>query len=109
MAYNPDIFREYYLKNKEKYARKTLLYYRNNKEKIKEYRKQRGNSRDMVISLLMERDGNICGVCQKELYLPIEVDHIVPVSAGGNSNADNIHLTHKLCNRQKKKIFRKLT
>lgn len=56
----------------------------------------------MVISLLRQKNGELCGICKEYLGdAPVEIDHIIPVSRGGSGDADNLQLTHKECNRQK--------
>ena len=55
---------------------------------------------------------NVCAICGKEVDKTIknkhdpmvaEVDHIVPISRGGHpSDINNLQLTHRICNQQKK-------
>ena len=97
---NPDWYKVYYEKNKERILKKNREYWRENgkihrRNTDKEYR-------SMTISLLRERDGDNCGVCG--MYVSPEqetVDHIIGVRMGGLSTADNIQLTHIKCNLHK--------
>ena len=45
-----------------------------------------------------------CGYCQTQqvlAYGPLEVDHIIPVAAGGSDNVDNLWLACRPCNQYK--------
>lgn len=44
---------------------------------------------------------NRCGICSRELAGTVEVDHILPRSAGGPDTWHNLHLVHRYCNRRK--------
>jgi 5-methylcytosine-specific restriction endonuclease McrA len=54
--------------------------------------------RQMVIALLRQRDGDLCGVCGKPLDDNPHIDHIKPRCLGGEDVALNLRLTHKPCN-----------
>lgn len=43
----------------------------------------------------------LCGICRRELDGTVEVDHILPRSAGGPDTWHNLHLVHRYCNRRK--------
>jgi len=48
--------------------------------------------------------GDRCGYCQTPrtlAYGPLEVDHIVPVAAGGSDDVDNLWLACRPCNQYK--------
>jgi hypothetical protein len=49
--------------------------------------------------VVFARDGGICQCCGS--YENLEYDHISPYSCGGNSNASNIQLLCRKCNRSK--------
>ena len=44
---------------------------------------------------------NRCGICTRELIGTVEVDHILPRSAGGPDTWHNLHLVHRYCNLRK--------
>lgn len=55
--------------------------------------------RTLLISVLLQRDGNRCGLCGGEIEPGQESpDHIVQKSEGGPDTAQNIRLVHRLCN-----------
>lgn len=52
------------------------------------------------LKLLLERQGNKCGICQEPIRSGEEadLDHIVPKSRGGKHTLSNLQATHKACN-----------
>jgi 5-methylcytosine-specific restriction endonuclease McrA len=52
--------------------------------------------------LVWERDAGLCGICG-EAADPTDwhLDHIVPVSRGGEHSYANVQVTHPFCNRRK--------
>jgi 5-methylcytosine-specific restriction endonuclease McrA len=60
--------------------------------------------RELVISFLIARDGNICGICGKEVPMGDDgIDHIIPRNMGGPNTAENVRLTHRICNNRRPK------
>lgn len=66
----------------------------------------------ITLDALIERDGNTCQICGKPCDaadlswghvgpLYPSIDHIVPMSTGGNHTWDNVQLTHLMCNIRK--------
>lgn len=53
---------------------------------------------------IIERDRSVCGICG-EVVAPkdIHLDHIVPLFLGGTHTADNLRVTHQLCNLSRKR------
>ena len=51
-----------------------------------------------IVSALISRDGTLCPLCGIELCEPIEIDHVIPWSAGGPDTTNNLRATHALCN-----------
>lgn len=59
--------------------------------------------------VLIERDGNVCHLCNLEIDLSLArnsrfgatIDHVVPVSKGGADTLDNMKLAHWICNIKK--------
>ena len=58
---------------------------------------------------LIERDGNLCRLCNTEIDLSLArnsrfgatIDHIVPLSLGGSDDIENMQLAHWICNIKK--------
>lgn len=52
---------------------------------------------------LIVKDGNICQLCKKpfESMKDVTIDHIIPVSKGGDDELDNLQLAHQPCNQDK--------
>lgn len=48
--------------------------------------------------LLSRRQGHRCALCQRFLNGDWTLDHVVPVSKGGTSRAENLMLAHGRCN-----------
>jgi len=58
--------------------------------------------RDVVVAELRRRDGNTCYICHGDLGLNTpHIDHIVPLSCGGDHLLHNLALTHDDCNSKK--------
>ncbi|MEB3198431.1 MAG: HNH endonuclease, partial [Candidatus Sericytochromatia bacterium] len=53
-----------------------------------------------IRALVMARDGHKCTACGTAQHL--ELDHIVPVSQGGNPEPDNLQVLCRQCNRRKR-------
>ena len=59
--------------------------------------------------VLIERDGNLCRLCDTEIDLTLArnsrwgatIDHIVPLSLGGSDEIENMQLAHWICNIKK--------
>lgn len=91
---------------KEKERKSTPRY----KEMMRKLRKLRGTGyrKSEIFEVLIERDGAVCGICGGDLpkneegsyFHPlVHVDHIVPVSKGGEKKAlENLRLAHAPCN-----------
>lgn len=52
---------------------------------------------------LINSKGAVCGICGKpiERMKDCTVDHIMPLSKGGQTTLENCQLAHKLCNKRK--------
>ena len=55
--------------------------------------------KEAIVHFLIERDGTICAICNKELEEPIVIDHIQRVYAGGENRLYNFRATHFICNK----------
>lgn len=95
---NPEKYREdvrrWRRENKEKFAI-------SNRKSVSKYRHRLLDNwkEDVYLEVLFKRDGGICGICSS----PVDdgtssIDHIVPVSRGGEHSYANTRLAHWLCN-----------
>lgn len=58
--------------------------------------------RDLLISMLIQRDGRQCGICGAIVNEGEESpDHIIQRSDGGPDTAENLRLTHRTCNNRR--------
>jgi len=57
-----------------------------------------------IRTLILERDGAACVTCSSTESL--EIDHVIPVSKGGSSEADNLQVLCRSCNRRKRAKLR---
>lgn len=82
-------------------------YYALNKDKFRDWderrrARERGAERVEKIDreYIIARDSGICHLCGKKppRHL-IELDHLVPLSKGGNHTADNLRVSCRRCNR----------
>lgn len=108
--------REYQQINKEKIAEYNREYRKRNQEKCalwssrKRARKNNAFVEDVHRDKLMEMYGGKCGICGEPIPddvdyfhpLYMNVDHIVPLSKGGEHSYANCQPAHASCNIQKK-------
>jgi 5-methylcytosine-specific restriction endonuclease McrA len=53
--------------------------------------------------VLLEMDDGVCGICGEDVDpLAFEVDHIVPLSRGGEHSYANTQVAHRRCNNEKR-------
>jgi endogenous inhibitor of DNA gyrase (YacG/DUF329 family) len=51
---------------------------------------------------IYDRDSGKCYICNLQLDLKeVELDHLIPVSEGGHSGADNLAVSCRFCNRRR--------
>ena len=67
--------------------------------------KQTPGGRDYTRQEVIERDSVfgecVCQICGKPIDLEsgeLQIDHIIPISAGGSDTLDNVRCTHRWCN-----------
>lgn len=66
-------------------------------------------NRKVSLELIVQRDGSDCHICNEPIDLNIAsnsrmgatVDHVLPVSKGGDSSLENLRLAHWICNIRK--------
>ena len=96
---NPDWYAAYYAENRKKILAA-------NRARRKLTGKKRGLCRDdyreMLVNILLERDGSYCGHCGGLMvFAEISVDHVKPRSKGGTNDAMNLRLLHRVCNQRR--------
>jgi 5-methylcytosine-specific restriction endonuclease McrA len=98
--------------NPEKQREATRRWRKENPDRIKQLRRiaesaRRARKLNQFVEkvdpqIVFDRDQGICGIC----ILPIEgdfhVDHVIPLSKGGEHSYANTQSAHPLCNMQKK-------
>lgn len=100
--------RRYYTENPEKFAEKGRLYRETNPEKLWATRQNSRARRwgaliveDVFPTILWERDGGICHLCELPAGLDWQPDHLTPFSRGGEHSYANIAVSHPTCNKRK--------
>jgi 5-methylcytosine-specific restriction endonuclease McrA len=87
-------------------------YRQENREKVLEWARRARYKRrvlmaeafveDVSLADILQRDVGVCGICRKQIMeSTVELDHIVPLAAGGRHERENIQLAHRSCNRRK--------
>lgn len=67
--------------------------------------RRRHISKKTMLSLFLAADG-VCAVCGTVVTPEtVSVDHVVPVSRGGNDDEDNLQLVHRRCNTSKSNLL----
>jgi 5-methylcytosine-specific restriction endonuclease McrA len=106
---NPNYNREYYIANAERIKRQVAEYKLCNPEYVRtgreNYRARKINAggsltKELTGKLLKLQKGK-CVVCKNLLGDDYHLDHIMPLSLGGQNSDENIQLLHSSCNRQK--------
>jgi 5-methylcytosine-specific restriction endonuclease McrA len=122
---NPNSNREYYQKNKavliakmaeynrrnwESYLAKMRAWRKANPEKVQVWVRNRraklkglsGSHTIEDIRALLESQKGRCVYCRCDIRKSFQVDHIVPVSAGGSNDRSNLQLVCQPCNLDKR-------
>lgn len=62
-----------------------------------------GRAWQRIREQVIQRDGCVCYLCNK-ITRPsmIEVDHVIPLSAGGSNDLDNLRTACRRCNQAKR-------
>jgi 5-methylcytosine-specific restriction endonuclease McrA len=89
-----DYFKQYYQSHKEKYAEI-------GRRRSAQKRGGRGSFTDEQWNELCNRYGNVCLCCRERKTLT--VDHIIPLSMGGDNSIDNVQPLCLICNQRKHK------
>ena len=72
-----------------------------NEKVIYNWNKSIPNNWDRLRKLTIQRDGNVCIYCSNETEIP-QIDHIIPLSKGGNNDLSNLAVSCKRCNSSKR-------
>lgn len=123
-AANPNAFKDYREKNKDRLSKNLAEWRFNNKEKmsasnaawrkvnpearriIQQNRtaKQRANGGTLskgIIAKLFDLQGGKCPCCREPLGDNYHLDHIIPIALGGANSDDNVQLLRQRCNNEK--------
>jgi len=109
---NKEKVKAYRLANSKKIKAVRKIYRQNNREKIAiNNRKRRAlkfgaHHKSYNSNYVFERDGWICGICGQKINKRLKwphprsksIDHIIPLSKGGNDNLLNVQAAHVRCN-----------
>ncbi len=94
--------------NRKRRAADLRRWRENNREKAAEYEHRRrmakrcnGQMIPYIRAEIFERDGWICQLCAEPVESDPTIDHIVPLSVGGEDSPENVQLAHRSCNSSK--------
>lgn len=94
---NPAYFAAYYARHRDRIRAQQKEWRRRNPAKA--HGPGPMTYKRMLINVLLQRDGDSCGICGLAM-LPesISVDHVTLRSHGGSDVAENLRLAHLTCN-----------
>ena len=76
-----------------------------NRKARERYQRVGGKVPRRLLPELIEAQAGLCGICGEVLpsriTAEIHVDHIIPVSAGGSNERENLQAAHAVCNMRK--------
>jgi 5-methylcytosine-specific restriction endonuclease McrA len=89
-------------------CQKRRLYLERRKRKAQR-KNQMKNGERVDIKILLERDNYKCGICNKRVnanynwedQYAATIDHIIPLSLGGEHTYQNTRIAHNICNRRR--------
>lgn len=58
---------------------------------------------EAIVAYLIERDGDICSICNIILDRTVSIDHIIEVRDGGIHRLENFRAVHRKCNYLRKR------
>lgn len=51
---------------------------------------------------MLELDDGVCGICGEDVDpMNFHIDHVIPLSRGGEHGYHNVQVAHPLCNQEK--------
>jgi 5-methylcytosine-specific restriction endonuclease McrA len=79
---------------------------RNRDINSRHFNSRRANGTPLTITELADRDGRKCHICRRKIDLNLPgshrfgptIEHILPISKGGNNDPANLALAHRKCN-----------
>ena len=79
--------------------------WRRKRSKVSDLRRPRSYIHSLLL-ILIQRSEGLCGICGGRLHSDdfVEIDHIVPVSRGGDYDIDNLQIAHRGCNSSKSNL-----
>lgn len=100
--------RRYARENSESRSQKAVDWQRANPERVairsakRRARKNAGIVEEVVPLVVLELDDGVCGICHEDVDpTDFHVDHVVPLSAGGDHCYANVQVAHPDCNLRK--------
>jgi len=91
---------------RQRLRRQWLEYYYRNRERTRDRRTAHDHNRRAAgyltqadVAYVIERSRGLCGICGRMVRkADRSIDHIVPISMGGDNDLRNLQLTHLVCN-----------
>jgi hypothetical protein len=74
------------------------------RDKTRRHRAQRKSAfvADVRFDDILLRDLGVCGICGQQITQnAIDIDHVIPIAAGGTHEPSNVQLAHPTCNKRK--------
>jgi 5-methylcytosine-specific restriction endonuclease McrA len=95
--------RDYYQKNKAAWAeRRSVPGFEARQSRRRRARLRNGHVEDVESLVVLELDDGVCGICGEDVDpFDFQVDHVVPLSRGGENSYANTQVAHALCNQRK--------
>jgi 5-methylcytosine-specific restriction endonuclease McrA len=111
-----EYYRQYYLTNSDKTrerARKSMRKWRQENPELARQRRRmdkllwrarkvRARTEKRIhLTQLHNWENKLCGICTEFIDGDYHIDHIIPLSKGGEHSVANLQLAHPFCNRSK--------
>lgn len=110
-TYVQEYNRAYYLRNREAVKAKTAQWAKENVEAVRVIARRKAQNRrarkldqfieDVDPMVVYARDEGLCGICGTTIYGDFHVDHVIPLSKGGEHSYANTQVAHPECNLRK--------
>ena len=110
-TYVQEYNRAYYLRNREAVKAKTAQWAKENVEAVRVIARRKAQNRrarkldqfieDVDPMVVYARDEGLCGICGTTIYGDFHVDHVIPLSKGGEHSYANTQAAHPECNLRK--------